>query len=167
MIKNDIKKMDNQFLVKSNVITRAVRSSNATIMTMRLFAFGLSKLSDKQYQVKKDFIEYNISIAEFAKYYEIGLNQLYDFVKVKGRKTTLIKKEMDIISSFKLEISFLDEPLDFDFKNLFLDCGHRKNTGKVYFKMRKDIFDKHFIHQIKNFTKFYLPYTKFITTKYT
>lgn len=108
MIKNDIKKMDNQFLVKSNVITRAVRSSNATIMKMRLFVFGLSKLSDKQYQVKKDFIEYNISIAEFDKYYEIGLNQLYDFVKVKGRKTTLIKKEMDIISSFKLEISFLD-----------------------------------------------------------
>lgn len=163
----NLKKIENQFIVKSNVITRAVRSSNVTIMTMRLFAFGLAKLSDNQYQIKKDFVEYNISLADFAKYYEIGLNQLYDFVKLKGRKMTLIEKEMNILSLFQIKTLYENEPLDFDFTNLFLRCGHRKNTGKIYFKIYKEIFEKHFINQIKNFTKFYLPYTKFLTTKYT
>lgn len=160
-------KQENQFIVKSNVITRAVRSSNATVMTMRLFAFGLAKLSDKQYQIKKDFVEYNISLADFVKYYEIGLNQLYDFVKLKGRKMTLIEKEINIISLFQIKTLYENEPLDFDFTNLFVKCGHRKNTGKLFFKIYKEIFDKHFVNQIKNFSKFYLPYTKFITTKYT
>lgn len=167
MSSKKIQKNENHFIVKSNVITRAVRSPNSTIMTMRLFAFGLAKLSDKQYQVKKDYIEYNISLAEFAKYYEIGLNQLYDFVKVKGRKMTLIEKEAHIIMKFTLETKWLDEPLDFDLEHLFKKVCHRKNTGKLYFEIYKEIFDKHFETQIKNFTKFYLPYTKFITTKYT
>lgn len=160
-------KQENQFIVKSNVITRAVRSIDTTIMTMRLFAFGLAKLSDKQYQVKKDIVEYNISLAEFVKYYEIGLNQLYDKVEFRYREMTLIEKEMNIISLFQIKTLYKDEPLDFDFTNLFLRCGHRKNTGKLYFKIYKEIFEKHFVNQIKNFTKFYLPYTKFITTKYT
>lgn len=164
-----LQKNENQFIVKSNVITRAVRSSNATIMTMRLFAFGLAQLSDKQYHVKKDFIEYNISLAKFAKYYEIPLNHLYRNVEVeyKIKGVTLIEKEMDILTSFKVKTLYNDEPLDFDFTNLFLKCGHRKNSGKLYFKIYKEIFEKHFVNQIKNFTKFYLPYTKFITTKYT
>ncbi|WP_308150302.1 replication initiation protein [Spiroplasma sp. AdecLV25b] len=160
-------KQEKQFIVKSNVITRAVRSIDTTIMTMRLFAFGLAKLSDKQYQVKKDIVEFNISLADFTNYYEIGLNHMYDFVKLNGRKVTLIEKEMDILTSFKIKTLYNDEPFDFDFTNLFLKCGHRKNTGKIYFKIYKEIFEKHFVNQIKNFTKFYLPYTKFLTTKYT
>ncbi|WDA55039.1 MAG: replication initiation protein (plasmid) [Spiroplasma endosymbiont of Drosophila atripex] len=162
-----IQKKENQFVIKSNAITRAVRSSDATIMTMRLFAFGLSKLSDKKYKIQKDFVEYNISIAEFVNYYNIPLNQIYNFVKYNKEKMTLIEKEMNIISLFQIKTLYENEPLDFDFTNLFLKCGHRKNTGKLYFKIYKEIFDKHFVNQIKNFTKFYLPYTKFITTKYT
>ncbi|WP_339048341.1 replication initiation protein [Spiroplasma endosymbiont of Colias croceus] len=73
---------------------------------------------------------------------------------------------MDILISYKVKTLYIDEPLDFDFTNLFLKCGHRKNTGKLYFKIYKEIFEKHFVNQIKNFTKFYLPYTKFLTTKY-
>lgn len=162
-----IKKNENQFIVKSNVITRAVRSPNATIMTMRLFAFGLAKLSEKEYKIQKDIIECSLSLTDFTKYYEIGLNHMYDFVKLNGRKVTLIEKEMDILTSFKIKTLYNVEQYDFDFTNLFLKCGHRKNTGKLYFKIYKEIFDKHFVNQIKNFTKFYLPYTKFLTTKYT
>lgn len=167
MSSKKIQQKENQFVVKSNAITRAVRSSNATIMTMRLFAFGLAKLSDKKYKIQKDFVEYNISIAEFVNYYNIPLNQLYNFVKYNKEKITLIEKEMNIISLFQIKTLYENEPFDFDFTNLFLKCGHRKNTGKLYFKIYKEIFDKHFVNQIKNFTKFYLPYTKFITTKYT
>ncbi|WP_308150243.1 replication initiation protein [Spiroplasma sp. AdecLV25b] len=162
-----IQKNENQFIVKSNVITRAVRSSDAGIMTMRLFAFGLAKLSDKQYRIQKDIIEYNISIAEFVKYYDLFLNQIYEKSKFNKKYVTVIEREMEIISSFKIKNLYDNEPLDFDFTNLFLKCGHRKNTGKLYFKIYKEIFEKHFVNQIKNFTKFYLPYTKFITTKYT
>lgn len=167
MSEKKLQKNENQFIVKSNVITRAVRNSNAGIMTMRLFAFGLAQLSDKQYQVKKDYIEYNISLAEFVKYYDLFLNQIYEKTKFNKKYVTVIEKEMDIISSFKIKNLYDNEPLDFDFTNLFLKCGHRKNTGKLFFKIYKEIFDKHFVNQIKNFTKFYLPYTKFITTKYT
>lgn len=169
MSSKKIQRKENHFIVKSNAITRAVRSSNATIMTMRLFAFGLSKLSDKQYQIKKDIVEYNISLGEFVKYYEIPLNNLYKNVysDYSNKEITLIEKEMDILTSFKIKTLYNDEQLDFDFTNLFLKCGHRKNTGKLYFKIYKEIFENHFVNQIKNFTKFYLPYTKFITTKYT
>lgn len=69
--------------------------------------------------------------------------------------------------NFTLETRYFDEENDFDFEHLIKKVSHRKNTGKLFFEIYKEIFDKHFVNQIKNFTKFYLPYTKFITTKYT
>ena len=65
-----VKKVEEQnYIIKSNEITKAIRGPEATIMTSRLFAFGISKLSNREFKIKGSYIQYYVSLKDFAEYY--------------------------------------------------------------------------------------------------
>jgi len=164
MVKELIQKQENKFIKKSNVIVRAVTNQSAGIMTQRLFNFLIKTVQEqKTNNIKGNKNKIHFLATDFCKYFSINQNALYNSIIYKEKQTTVLKKEIDELTSLKFE--FLDETNNkYDLINLFNSGGY--HNGIIYVEPNTNLFKKHCIDLKRDYTNIFLPYTKNITSKY-
>ncbi|WP_342273332.1 RepB family plasmid replication initiator protein [Spiroplasma endosymbiont of Acasis viretata] len=138
-----VDKKDNKFIKKSNVIVRAVTNQSAGIMTQRLFNFLIKTVQEQNLNdIKGNKNKIHFFASDFCKYFSINQNALYNSIIYKEKETTVLKKEIDELTSLKFE--FLDEANNkYDLINLFNSGGY--HNGIIYVEPNTNIFKKHCI----------------------
>ncbi|WP_252319533.1 replication initiation protein [Spiroplasma endosymbiont of Lariophagus distinguendus] len=147
-----------------NVIVRAVTNQSAGIMTQRLFNFLIKTVQEQNLNdIKGNKNKIHFFASDFCKYFSINQNALYNSIIYKEKETTVLKKEIDELTSLKFE--FLDEANNkYDLINLFNSGGY--HNGIIYVEPNTNIFKKHCIDLKRDYINIFLPYTKEVTTKY-
>ncbi|BDT05223.1 replication initiation protein [Spiroplasma ixodetis] len=164
MTKDLVNQHENKFIKKSNVIVRAVTNQSAGIMTQRLFNFLIKTVQEQNsINIKDNKNKIHFFAIDFCKYFNINQNALYNPLIYKGKQTTVLKKEIDELTSLKFE--FLDETNNkYDLINLFNSGGY--HNGIIYVEPNTNLFKKHCIDLKRDYINIFLPYTKEVTTKY-
>ncbi|WP_342276470.1 replication initiation protein [Spiroplasma endosymbiont of Nebria brevicollis] len=164
MANSFVNKKDNKFIKKSNIIVRTVTNQSAGIMTQRLFNFLIKTVQEQNSDdIKGNKNKIHFFAVDFCKYFAINQNALYNPIIYKGKETTVLKKEIDELTSLKFE--FLDESNNkYDLINLFNSGGY--HNGIIYVEPNTNIFKKHCIDLKRDYINIFLPYTKEVTSKY-